>query len=163
MWLVELTREGELRLGEAWPVVDGDAPFYGPGLRPSGRWLADPRWRGADVGLIVPPDVDLDAIAATLPPVVAIEFPSFGDGRGYSVARRLRDHYGYRGRLWAVGDVLLDQLHLIARVGFDGFVMNERPDLRVVRRALSRYQAVYQAAADGRLPVWALRRRSRAA
>lgn len=163
MWMVELVPDGDLLVHEAWPIIEAEGTsFDGPCLRPPGRWLSDPLAH-AETGLIVGPDDDPSALAGPLPRVVAIRFPGFADGRGYSIARRLREHHGYRARLWAVGEVLLDQLHLIARVGFDAFVMSERPDLRVIRRSLARYPTVYQTAADGRQPAWLLRRRNRAA
>lgn len=54
---------------------------------------------------------------------VAISFPAFGDGRGYSTARLLRERYGYRGEIRAVGDVLTDQIGFMVRCGFDAFVV----------------------------------------
>ncbi|MBK5264267.1 MAG: DUF934 domain-containing protein, partial [Alphaproteobacteria bacterium] len=50
--------------------------------------------------------------------LVEINFPVFGDGRGYSVARILREA-GYEGELRAVGDVLVDQVPYMRRCGFD--------------------------------------------
>ena len=58
--------------------------------------------------------------------LVALEFPKFTDGRAYSQARLLRERYGYRGEIRAVGDVLRDQLRFMARSGFDAF------ELRVI-------------------------------
>jgi uncharacterized protein (DUF934 family) len=43
-------------------------------------------------------------------PLIAIDFPSFNDGRGYSTAAVLRSRYQYGGDLRAIGDVLIDQL-----------------------------------------------------
>ncbi len=53
--------------------------------------------------------------------LIAIDFPKFSDGRGFSLARRLRDELGFSGELRAVGDILYDQLQLLARCGFDAF------------------------------------------
>ncbi len=53
--------------------------------------------------------------------LIAVDFPKFSDGRGYSQARRLRDELGFSGELRAVGDILYDQLQLLARCGFDAF------------------------------------------
>ncbi|MGL4301516.1 MAG: DUF934 domain-containing protein, partial [Sphingomonas sp.] len=57
----------------------------------------------------------LDRIA-----LVEVSFPSFRDGRGYSAARVLREA-GYTGELRAQGDVLVDQMPLMKRCGFDSF------------------------------------------
>ena len=54
--------------------------------------------------------------------VIAVNFPQFTDGRGYSIGRLLRERYGWRGELRAVGDVLRDQLFYLTRCGFDAFV-----------------------------------------
>src|SRR5450759_4651990 len=50
--------------------------------------------------------------------VIAVDFPRFNDGRGYSIAHHLRARLGYRGELRAIGDVLRDQLFYMQRVGF---------------------------------------------
>ncbi len=88
--------------------------------------------------------------------LIEVSFPAFRDGRGYSSARILREA-GYAGELRAQGDVLVDQIALMRRCGFDSFVPDKPLDPAAVERALGRYDAVYQKAADGRTPVWALR------
>ncbi|WP_345790474.1 DUF934 domain-containing protein, partial [Enterobacter sp. Acro-832] len=55
--------------------------------------------------------------------VIALNFPAFTDGRNYSNARLLRDRYGFKGELRAIGDVLRDQLFFMARCGFDAFAI----------------------------------------
>ena len=52
--------------------------------------------------------------------LVEVNFPVFGDGRGYSAARTLREA-GYAGELRAVGDIGIDQLAAMRRCGFDAF------------------------------------------
>lgn len=88
--------------------------------------------------------------------LIEIAFPRFGDGRGYSSARILREA-GYTGELRAEGDVLVDQLRHMRRCGFDSFAPANPLDMSVVERALARYEHVYQPAADGAVPVWKLR------
>ncbi len=88
--------------------------------------------------------------------LVEINFPAFGDGRGYSAARILREA-GYAGELRAVGDVLVDQLVAMRRCGFDSFRPDKALDDDVAERALNRYADVYQKTVDGRRPVWAKR------
>lgn len=89
--------------------------------------------------------------------LVEIAFPSFRDGRGYSSARILREA-GYRGTLRAQGDVLVDQLAFMRRCGFDAFAPETPLDDVAAAAALSRYDAVYQRAADDEVPVWRRRR-----
>jgi uncharacterized protein (DUF934 family) len=88
--------------------------------------------------------------------LIEIAFPKFRDGRGYSAARILREA-GYTGELRAQGDVLVDQIPLMRRCGFDAFAPEADIDTEALDRALGRYPDVYQKAADGRSPVWALR------
>ena len=88
--------------------------------------------------------------------LIEVSFPAFRDGRGYSSARILREA-GYTGELKAVGDVLVDQLVPMRRSGFDSFAPNVPIDLAVARTSLERQENVYQKAADGRTPIWALR------
>jgi uncharacterized protein (DUF934 family) len=88
--------------------------------------------------------------------LIEVSFPGYRDGRGYSAARILREA-GYAGELRAAGDVLVDQVPLMRRCGFDSFAPDQPLDQAALDRALTRYDDVYQKAADGRAPVWALR------
>ncbi|MDF7776006.1 DUF934 domain-containing protein [Sphingomonas sp. AOB5] len=85
--------------------------------------------------------------------LVEVSFPKFRDGRGYSTARILREA-GYKGELRAQGDVLVDQIPLMRRCGFDSFAPEAEIDQATLTAALERYEFVYQAAADEHVPVW---------
>ena len=82
------------------------------------------------IGLLLQPDDRVEDIAADLDyfVVIAINFPKFVDGRGYSTASLLRQRYKYQGELRAVGDVLHDQLFFMQRVGFDSYALHEGKD-----------------------------------
>ncbi|AUX69299.1 oxidoreductase [Porphyrobacter sp. HT-58-2] len=99
---------------------------------------------GDDARLLLP---FLDRLA-----LVEVNFPAFGDGRGYSAARILREA-GYTGELRAVGDVLIDQLSHMRRCGFDSFAPDKRLDEEDARRAFATWENVYQRAADARAPI----------
>lgn len=88
--------------------------------------------------------------------LIEVNFPAFGDGRGYSSARILREA-GYEGELRAVGDVLVDQIAYMRRCGFDAFDPDAPLDRQDVEAALSRWPDVYQNAADDRTPIWTKR------
>ena len=88
--------------------------------------------------------------------LIEINFPTYGDGRGYTAARVLREA-GYTGELRAVGDVLVDQIAFMRRCGFDAFAPDVPLDPADAQAALERYAEVYQPAADGRSPIWAKR------
>jgi uncharacterized protein (DUF934 family) len=88
--------------------------------------------------------------------LVEVTFPAFRDGRGYSAARILREA-GFTGEMRAAGDVLVDQVPLMRRCGFDSFAPRVALDPVVVNASLTRYDQVYQGAADDAVPVWKLR------
>jgi uncharacterized protein (DUF934 family) len=88
--------------------------------------------------------------------LIEVAFPKYRDGRGYSAAQILREA-GYTGELRAAGDVLVDQIRFMRRVGFDSFAPNAPLDPARLERALNRYAFQYQAAADGGRPIWELR------
>lgn len=103
---------------------------------------------GDDARLLLP---HLDRLA-----LIEVSFPKFRDGRGYSAGRILREA-GYTGELRAEGDVLVDQIPLMRRCGFDSFAPAAPVDPAALERVLERYDHVYQAAADSAVPVWKLR------
>ena len=88
--------------------------------------------------------------------LVEVNFPAYTDGRGYSAARTLREA-GYAGELRAVGDVLIDQLAMMRRCGFDSFAPEHPLNEADAQAAFQRYSHAYQAAADARAPIWKLR------
>jgi len=79
------------------------------------------------IGLLLQPDERVEDVAADLHYflVIAVSFPKFVDGRGYSTASLLRQRYNYQGELRAVGDVLHDQLFFMQRVGFDSYALKD--------------------------------------
>ena len=88
--------------------------------------------------------------------LVEVSVPVYGDGRGYSSARILREE-GYTGELRAVGDVLLDQLSHMKRCGFDGFAPAKPIAAEAAQQAFATWPDVYQKTVDGRSPIWAKR------
>lgn len=72
------------------------------------------------VGVLLPPDAQLEKLAARLDEIalIAIEFPKFREGRGFTLARNLREKYGYRGDIRAVGHFVPDQFVALIRCGF---------------------------------------------
>ena len=86
--------------------------------------------------------------------VIAVDFPKFADGRGYSIAYHLRSRLGYTGELRAIGDVLRDQVFYMQRVGFDAFVPRVGKDANDVLKGLGDFSEVYQASSDQSLPLF---------
>ena len=87
-------------------------------------------------------------------PVIAINFPRFVDGRGFSMATLLRTRYGYKNELRAIGDVLRDQLYFMKRCGFDTFAIRSDRDAADALASLRDFSEPYQGAFDNPLPVW---------
>ena len=115
---------------DPWQLdVEADAPL----ILPLAAWrerqsveVLEGRAMSAD-GLLLQVDdepEDLQPFLASLP-LIAIDFPSFRDGRGYSQAYLLRTRLGWQGELRAVGDVLRDQLSHMRQCGFDSFAVRE--------------------------------------
>lgn len=86
--------------------------------------------------------------------LIALEFEAFKDGRCYSHARLLRDRYGYKGEIRAVGDVLRDQLFFMQRCGINSFQLREDKDMEDAIKGFSDFSVTYQTAADGALPAY---------
>jgi len=86
--------------------------------------------------------------------LIAINFPRFVDGRGYSFAALLRGRYGYRGELRAIGDVLHDQLFYMKRCGFDAFAVRAEKNIEDALRGLADFSEPYQATVDQALPLY---------
>jgi uncharacterized protein (DUF934 family) len=119
-------------------VADGaSAPEEGAIVVPLKRWLAEREEltaRAAPVGVAVDAGADAQAHLGDLAsrPLVALGFAKFSDGRAFSYARILRDRLGFRGELRAIGDVLIDEIPLMLRCGFDSFDVTNAPTLKAL-------------------------------
>lgn len=102
------------------------------------------------------PHEDPATVAGRLGEIDRVEviFPTFADGRGYSIARLLRERHGYTGELRAVGDVQRDQLFYLSRVGFDAFLLRDGEDAAAALAALADFSEAYQAAVDRPQPLF---------
>ena len=109
-----------------------------------------------DIGVWLPSDARPEALADAVDrlPVIAVEFPKFTDGRGYSIAFNLRSRLGYIGELRAIGDVLRDQLFFMQRVGFDAFATRPDRDIHDALKALTDFSDSYQTSWDQKTPLF---------
>ena len=100
---------------------------------------------------------DADPLEASLEGVARIEldFPKFTDGRAFTQARLLRQRRGFTGDIRATGDVLVDQLVQMYRVGFSSAVLKEGKDPADVARQFARYPEFYQGDAVVKQPLFA--------
>ncbi|MBL4607325.1 MAG: DUF934 domain-containing protein [Pseudomonadales bacterium] len=92
---------------------------------------------------------DLDQFA-----VIAIHFPKFADGRGYTSARELRTYFNYQGEIRAVGDVLRDQLFQMERCGFNSFAVREDRSIEDALNAFNDFSLAYQADTKNPQPLF---------
>ena len=141
-------------------------PAAGPLIVSLEQWQAHReilRARAEPLGLRLRSDQSPEPIAGDVEhfDVIALEFPKFRDGRAYSYARLLRERYGYSKELRAVGDVLLEQLHFMMRVGFDAFEIEDPDPLAAFRAAAADFSVWYQPTGDGRPTAMELRRARR--
>jgi len=102
------------------------------------------------------PHDDPASVADRLDRVARIEvnFPKFGDGRGYSIARLLRERYGYKGELRAVGHITRDNLFFMESCGFDAFELREGEDAHQALAAFDDFSESYQASVKRPLPLF---------
>lgn len=141
-----------LEAGEAVPP--GEAVIV-----PLATWLAQRdalKTRTGRLGVWLEGDADPATIAGDLPHfvLVAIRFPKFTDGRGYSTARLLRERLGYTGELRAIGDVLRDQLPELARCGFDSFALRTGENLEAALASFDDLPEIYAASTSQPLPLF---------
>jgi len=151
-----LIKNGELVASSFVDVSGAEAiPPTGPVIVSLAQWQAQRETllaRGTPLGIRLHSDQPPELIAADVArfAVIALEFPKFRDGRAYSYARLLRERYGYKGELRAVGDVLLEQLFFMLRTGFDAFELTSQDPVGDYRTALADFSVWYQPTADGR-------------
>ena len=151
-----------------WTLAPDGAAHMGAAGRlivPLARWRAE---RAAletapAVGVLLPNTEDVEAVYPEIAerPLIALQFPTFADGRALTQATLLRNRLGFAGELRAVGDVVRDLMFWLGRCGFNAMVPRPDQDLEACRQALDEIRLAYQSGADGHLPVW-VRRRARA-
>ena len=160
-----LVKNGELAASSFIDASGADAiPPTGPVIVSLDQWKThrdELLKRGTELGIRLHSDQPPELVAADLPhfAVVALEFPKFRDGRAYSYARLLRERYGFKGELRAVGEVLLEQLFFMLRTGFDAFDIQSADPLKDYHTALADFSVWYQPTADGRPTAMQLRRK----
>lgn len=158
-WLV-------LRLAEP---VDGAPPHdpatvsvpAGKFIVPLSLWLVQrellaARVAAGEIAIWIAPDENTEVLKGELDqfPLVAIDFPKFTDGRGYSIAYNVRVRLGWTGELRAIGDVLRDQLFSMRRVGFDAYAVRADRNIHDALRSLSDFTETYQASVDQKVPLF---------
>jgi uncharacterized protein (DUF934 family) len=121
-------------------IADSEAiPESGPVIVSAQRWRAEREalaTRADPVGVVIVAGKEaVDQLRdAADRPLVMLDFAKFADGRAFSYAELLRERFGFTGELRAGGDVLLDEIRLMLRCGFDSFEISNEPTLRALKR-----------------------------
>lgn len=167
-----LYRNGRV-VADAWrfPADNEPVPALGDVALPKARFIAERaalRARASRLGVVLTGGDSIDGVDIDLPrlSLIVLRFARFADGRPYSIARQLRDHWGYRGELRAAGEVLRDQIALLLRAGFDALEITHAGTLAALdERRIVAVEHYYQPAStedgEARVPGPAWRRRPR--
>ena len=148
---------------DSWTVID-NTDFTSAADLPAGDLILPLQvWKtlatdlqGRNIGIWLNSDqhpTDLKEICQNFP-IIAINFPVFSDGRGYSYAHVLRAQLNYKGELRAIGDVLMDQLFYMKRCGFDSYALRQDQKPEIAIRHLQDFNVTYQAAIDTTEPLF---------
>jgi uncharacterized protein (DUF934 family) len=153
-----VTSGGEI-IANGWTLLTDEDPIGAQSTLSFARAVKELDALNGYYGVRIMPGDDVRLLEPFLDKIKLIEvaFPGFRDGRGFSTARILREDMKYQGTIRAVGDVLRDlTLHML-RCGFDELELKDADPVGAIKAAKARFEYVYQGAADGRQPVWALR------
>ena len=158
--VAEAVQTTEVKEGEV-PVevgLDLDS-LQGQVIYPLSVWQKNQRAilsRGEKIGVWLDAHESAHLLATDLPclSLIAVNFPKYSDGRGFTSARLLRERYGFAGEIRAIGDVLLDQLYFLQRCGVDAFALraDQNVDKCIESLVKSEAFASYQGAVDQKLP-----------
>ena len=149
--MATLLKQSQVIENDAWiELEDGQTP-KGPTIVSFQYWQKNVEAltglaAAGDLGLLLKSDETADLIAEACHQfaLICVDFPKFADGRGYSAARLLRERYGYTGELRSVGDVLVDQLFFMKRVGFDSYALRSDQDVDDALAAFTTFTNPYQ-------------------
>ena len=146
-----------------WQLLEqgsiGALPFSGDVIVPLELWTREREtlsFRLGRIGVWLETNADPAAIAPDLARInlIAVRFAGFTDGRGYSLARLLRERYGYKGELRAIGDVLRDQLYYLSRCGFDAFALRADQDPKQALSAFDDFSEAHQVSVERPDPLF---------
>ena len=145
--------KGNTVVDDQWQVLEKDATDIpsGPVIVPFALWESQREQLSGreQLGVWLDSDQSPKLIADDLSQfaVVALNFPAFTDGRGFTYGRELREQHNYSGEIRAIGDFMRDQLFYLQRCGFDAYAI-ENTDIDAAVASLTVFSDTYQAAID---------------
>lgn len=147
--------KGGQRQDDLWTLVEEDAPVpaTGPIILPLAIYrVQKSEWDVADrdIGVWLNDEQMAEDVTDSLDDLVliALRFPKFADGRGFSKARLLRERYGYQGEIRAIGDFLPDQVFYMGRCGIDAFACRTEEEAATALALLAPFSVLYQSGTD---------------
>ncbi|MBT5388171.1 MAG: DUF934 domain-containing protein [Porticoccaceae bacterium] len=158
--MAQLLKQGQVTVNN-WQTLD-----TGTTELPSGNLLVPVElWQqlslgaeqhSGEIGLWLDGSEEIEQLADLLikAPVIGIRFSKFADGRGFSMARLLRERYGYQGELRATGDFIRDQLYFLQRCGFTSYEFDDSVDVAEASKSLNDFTDAYQVAVDQQVPLF---------
>ena len=156
----QLLKDGNI-VANSWQLVRADSETVPEGdvLLSLSHWLGSRQTIShhvGEIGLWLESHEEIECLTDDMMdiPVIAINFPKFVDGRGFSAARLLRERCGYRGELRAIGEIIRDQLFLMQRCGFNAFQFSSEIDLAEASKSLRDFTGAYQVAVDQPEPLF---------
>jgi uncharacterized protein (DUF934 family) len=161
---MQLIRNGEFVADNFHSAADDEVLGNGPVVVSLERWKKERETllaRNTPIGVRLKSGEHPETIAGDLDrlALVALEFPVYRNGRAYSYARLLRERYGYKGEVRAVGAVLRDQFYFLVRCGFDALEVRDNITPDIFRESIGTFTYDYQPASDERPSVISLRQR----
>jgi len=158
-----LLRDGQIVIDDWRYVAEAAADPSAPLIVSLDQWRLEPdTWlaRGSRLGVVLSPAHQVEQLAPDLPhfALIAAQFSGPSEGRGYTQARQLRDHWNFKGELRAMGYVRRDQLFFMARCGFNSFELPDT-DFADAHSALATFSKAYQPSNDAGLPLKLQQRR----
>ncbi len=159
--MATLIKNKEVVSNDPWHVIANDAPVTDFSIVSLPRWQAEretllPLAQARKLGIWLDSIETVDLIENDYShfAVIALNFPVFTDGRAYSGARLLRERYFYKGEIRAIGDVLIDQLYLMNRIGFDALALRDDQDIELALRSFAPFSFTYQSDVLETRPLW---------
>lgn len=156
----QLIKQGQI-ITDDWTFVGDDEADNLPEseklILPFRKWTEHSETTGSNnAGVWITGDTDLSEISTLVnrAPLIAILFPTFMDGRGFTTGRLLRERYGFTNELRAIGHFIRDQLCYLRRCGFDAFQFEGEHNLAEALQSLTDFQEYYQAGVDQPLPLF---------
>lgn len=146
----KLIKDGAI-VDNTWLAVDVDTPAQENQIHSLDQWRNNPAARAVQLEPGEEPWPLLESLDTLA--LVAIHFPVFTDGRGFSYARELRER-GYAGEIRAVGHFMRDQLFYLKRCGFNAFDFSDDQDLEAALTSLADFNESYQASIDQPQPLF---------